>query len=152
MVSDQSVPAKLFEKEVAILVKEIHSHITKIKQKSGKRSVRSVNCNELVVEERPRGVSLILSNSQNFLRFALGPLAASIAANNVVILATVAGPENAAISHLKQEWSRYLSSETVFFIPGINIAEVKVDYVDHVAIFGSLPSHHPMNSKKLKVH
>jgi hypothetical protein len=117
-------------------VREIQNHITKIKQKSEKKPGRSTKCDKIVVEERPRGVSLIISNSQNFLRFALGPLAASIAANNVVVLATVAGPENALISHFRQEWSKYLTSETVFFVPGISITEIKVDQIDHVAIFG----------------
>lgn len=134
MVADHSVSAILFEKEVAILVREIQNHITKIKQKSENKLCRAHD--KIVVEERPRGVSLIISNSQNFLRFALAPLAASIAANNVVILATVVGPENALISHLRREWSEYLSSETVFFIPGISTTEIKVDQIDHVAVFG----------------
>ena len=57
-------------------------------------------------------------------------------ANNIVILATPASTESSFVSCIKREWNRYLSPETLFFLPGIGAADITAGKVDHIAILG----------------
>jgi hypothetical protein len=86
-------------------------------------------------------VSLIHSNSKNLIRHALAPLAASIAANNVVILATAAGHNHALIACLIKEWTRYLSPDSAFLVPGVSPTDIQVNGLDHIVILGTLMSY-----------
>lgn len=82
---------------------------------------------------RPRGVSLILSTSKNPLRFVLAPLAASIAARNVVILGT---------TRLDKFWSlieqKVLTHLDTFAIQVVvaTLSDISPEHFDQIYIIG----------------
>ncbi|KAJ9617554.1 hypothetical protein H2204_013685 [Knufia peltigerae] len=76
-----------WEREFASLVEDIGALILSLEAPTTPAIGKS-HFGTFTTSLRPRGVSLILSTSKNPLRFVLAPLAASIAARNVVILGT----------------------------------------------------------------
>jgi acyl-CoA reductase-like NAD-dependent aldehyde dehydrogenase len=100
------------------------------------RQVKSLHLGEVQISSRPVGVNLIISGSDNPFRFLLAPLAASIAAGNVTILAAAASHDSRFISLLSRVWTRYLDQDCVFLVPDFQPSEVKVDEVDLITIYG----------------
>ncbi|KAH8594885.1 hypothetical protein B0O99DRAFT_741565 [Bisporella sp. PMI_857] len=138
LAQESQQPAFLYEREIAVFVTDLQSYISKVNSNKFTSScVRSTTFGPVTIQERPRGVCLIISNVQNFIRFGLAPLAASIAANNVTIMATSADHNNAFISLLSQKWGKYLSPNTLFLVPGISAADIKEDAINHIAVIDS---------------
>jgi hypothetical protein len=96
------------------------------------------------IVEQPCGVSLIVSAAPNVIRYGLAPFAASIAANNVVILATTLSQDNPFISCLQREWHKYLDASSLFLFPGAQPADIRSDKIDHISIFGTSTDVYPV--------
>ncbi|EOA87926.1 uncharacterized protein SETTUDRAFT_27863 [Exserohilum turcica Et28A] len=73
-----------------------------------------------VTRSLPVGVSLILANSANPLRYALAPLASCIAAGNAVILATESKCSR-FFAVLSEKASQYLDPQAVHILPAIDL-------------------------------
>ena len=126
--------------ELATLVRELQIQIAllgnqqPIGRSMGPKSSSATQRGIFSVAEKPSGVSLILSNDVNFIRYGLAPLAASIAAGNSVILAS--SLKSSIASRLQQEVDNYMDSDAIFFVPGVTAADVEIDRVNHISVFG----------------
>jgi acyl-CoA reductase-like NAD-dependent aldehyde dehydrogenase len=126
-----------YEKELALLVGDINQHISNVRGASNGSRNKSTHLGELQVTDQPAGVSLILTGLDNPIRYMVAPLAASIAAGNVTILATAAGKQDRLISLLLRQWSTYLDRDCIFLVPEFEITELETDSVDIITIFGT---------------
>lgn len=91
---------------------------------------------ETRVSYLPIGVNLIISESENRFRSLLLPLAASIAAGNVTIIATITGNDNGFIDLLSCLWNRYLDQDCNFFVPNFQLSELNPQEVNLISIYG----------------
>ena len=132
------MPPVLYEKEVAILVRDIYSHLSRLEKqmKPTKTCVFPSYIGNVSVVEKPLGVCLIVCDSNNLIRYGLAPLVASIAAGNVTILATPAGAPSRAILSLQQAWGAYMDTESIFFFAEFNPSIIEIEKLDCVRIFG----------------
>lgn len=120
---------------MALLVQDIHSHIAGLSS-SRPANIESTHLGRLEVAHRPVGVSLIVCGPHVSLRYLLGPLASSIAAGNVTVLATAAGKDHATVSTLRRAWSTYLDPDSLFLLPSPDLASIDLSLADRIAIFG----------------
>lgn len=67
------------------------------------------------------------------------PLAASIAAGNITVIATIAGDDNEFIDFLSHIWDKYLDRDCNFFVPYFQLAELDPEEVDLISIYGTPP-------------
>ena len=95
---------------------------------------RDTHFGSLKTSLQPLGVSLILSTSQNPLRFAFSPLAASIAARNAAILATTR-PDR-LFELFQREVSKYMDTFIVQ-VTSARPSDVKAEDLDHILIIGA---------------
>jgi acyl-CoA reductase-like NAD-dependent aldehyde dehydrogenase len=130
---------EVYERELALLVKELDIHISNVGVPQQKRHVESSQVGEAEIFDRPVGVSLIISGAENPFRFMLAPLAASIAAGNVTILAANAatGPNQQFLSLLSRVWNKYLDRDNNLLVTTFEISDVIADQVDLVTIYGT---------------
>lgn len=87
------------------------------------------------MQSLPVGVSLVVSHSANPLRYALAPLAASIAAGNTVILATESEC-SLFFRLLSEKIGQYLDTQSVHVILDLNLEDSIFSEVDHIFILG----------------
>jgi len=123
--------AWIYEREVGTLVKELHSHITNLEHIKAENSIR----------ERPVGVAVVVCSDINPLRYGLAPVMAAIAAGNVVVLAITEPPDDPFVSNLHRLWRKYMDTETVLFVPGLEVASLDHGSIDHISIFGEVFGH-----------
>jgi hypothetical protein len=107
-------------------------------EKRTKTSLGHLGKDELI--QRPQGVTLniVSATSENLIRFSFGPLAASITAGNVVILALSLPKDHSFVSCLESGWRKYLDPDSIFFVPSFEPTEVNPESLDQISIFGML--------------
>jgi len=131
LAAKQATHTWIYEREIGVLVKDLHSHITSLERPRSESSVR----------ERPVGIAVIVCNDLNPLRYGLASLAAAIAAGNIVVLATTVSLDDPFMSCLRRLWRKYMDTETVFFVPGVELASLDDKNIDHISIFGTAQPH-----------
>ena len=130
-----SQPRILIEQEFALVIDDIAAHLSYVKAKDAVGTSQGTRFGNLSIYSQPCGVSLIISNSQYILRHAIAPLASSIAANNVVILAST--KPSKAFSRLQREASKHLDTSTIHIVSDI-IDAIQPEKFDRVLILGKL--------------
>ncbi|CAK7225465.1 hypothetical protein SBRCBS47491_005899 [Sporothrix bragantina] len=126
----------VWERELAIIQLDIVAYIKSVSAK-GKKSSKQLSAASKV----PRGVSLIISKTENPLRHALAPLAASIASRNAVVLAVL--DDNDVIRLFKNKVAAYLDKFALHLV-SLNGDEVPtLPPVDHVLICDETPEPWP---------
>jgi hypothetical protein len=135
---ESDVATEAGEQEVARIVADIAAHIHSVSKRSGGSSyVKLALLGRIEEFRRPVGTCAIVSNGENPLRWVLGPLAASIAAGNVTVLALSASSGDDCLSALlSREWKKYLDRDCNFFVSPIEPASLSVGMFDAVRIFG----------------
>ena len=135
-----------YEKEVALLIRDIHAHIADCSQSRKTQLSTSAHQGRLEVENRPSGVNVIICGPANLLRYGLSPLAASIAAGNVTLLATPRSDDLAPISCIQRLWSRFLDVDSLFFLPAFEASTLAFEDVDRIVILGEADPSSPLSS------
>ncbi|KAM0244307.1 hypothetical protein ACHAP5_006323 [Fusarium lateritium] len=130
-----AIPEHVHEQEFARLVGDISQHISLVSQLGSHSSTEFSFVGKFDVVYRPIGRNLIVSGNVNPLRWMLGPLAASLAAGNVTIIATTT-QNKALVSLLLREWHRYLDRDSVFLTASFTTSELDLDEIDKVTIYG----------------
>lgn len=128
-----SLPVASYEREYTLVLQDVASHYLSAVEAStspqrttgGTPSLRSL----------PVGVSLIITNSTNPFRFALAPLASSIAACNTVILATESKTSK-FFTLLIEKAELYLDCQSIHIVQGLDLQDSIVNEVDHICILG----------------
>src|SRR4051812_24114971 len=132
---EYSLPSFVFEREFALLMQEIARHISYINKLSNKDQ-RLSQSGKFTISNRPWGISVILSASDNPLRYALAPLASSIAARNTVVLANLNSKNGSLFSIIKQAMHKYMDVFSVQIIPKCIMSEASPIRANHITIFG----------------
>lgn len=131
-------PGPLFwEKELATLVDDIGALILSIEAQANPTAPQDTHFGKITTFAQPCGVSLILSTSRNPLRLALAPLAASIAARNVVVLSTTNRDGFWAL--LEQKAADYLDTFAIQVV-GATVSEIRPEKFDQIHIIGESPT------------
>lgn len=121
------------------MVRELNGHISHLSSlKPNQEPVKSGR-GENRVSYLPIGVNLVISESKNRFRSLFLPLAASIAAGNVTVIATIAGNDGDFISLFSHLWNKYLDGDCNFFVPNFRLSELDLKDVDLVSIYGNAP-------------
>src|SRR5205814_8874619 len=128
--AEYSLPPFIFEREFALLIQEVARHISYTSKPSSKVQ-QSSRSGEFTVSNRPWGISVILSASDNPLRYALAPLASSIAARNTVVLANLNSKNASLFSIIKQAMHKYMDVFSVQIIPKCNMSEASSIGANH---------------------
>lgn len=116
----------MYEKETATFVGELHKQITGLQSRKLENDVK----------QRPVGVTIILNNSENFVRHGFAPLAAAIAAGNVVILTSSLHSNSTIISRLQDIWANYLDTDSVLIHYLEDISSIDVGTIDQISLLG----------------
>ncbi|OBR08118.1 hypothetical protein CH63R_09639 [Colletotrichum higginsianum IMI 349063] len=128
------------EKDIARLVGELSLHIQDAHQTIARptRTASAPLLGQLEVSRQPVGVSVVVFGPQNPLHWILGPLASSIAARNVTILASRAPRSDPTMALLERELPKYVDQECVLLVPSFDPANLVEGDVDLVAIYVSM--------------
>lgn len=118
------------------MIHELNSHISYLTSLKFSQKLVKLHRGESKVSYLPTGVNLIVSEPGNRFRSLLLPLAASIAAGNVTIIATIAGSDEEFVDLLSRLWNKYLDQDCNFFVPNLRLSELDPRTVDLVSIFG----------------
>lgn len=125
------------EREFALTIGEIHGHLSELTLEKRTQPRRRPGVVEIV--SKPVGVCLIISGSSNLWRSAIRPLAASIAAGNVTVVAMPTNVEVQATEIISRVWNQYLDQDCLFLLNSIQLSEVKVVGFDLVKVYGLSP-------------
>lgn len=112
---------------------DIAGLIEQAEAKPSKLEVGETRFGELSGLSSPCGVSLIVSQSDSALRWAVAPLAASIAARNTVVLATTG---SGRFFKLFEQHTGDLMDASAIHIVEAALEEIDESQVDHVLIIG----------------
>ncbi|TIC91861.1 Aldehyde dehydrogenase family 3 member B1 [Colletotrichum higginsianum] len=128
------------EKDIARLVGELSLHIQDAHQTIARptRTASAPLLGQLEVSRQPVGVSVVVFGPQNPLHWILGPLASSIAARNVTILASRAPRSDPTMALLERELPKYVDQECVLLVPSFDPANLVEGDVDLVAIYDEI--------------
>ncbi|KAM0216964.1 hypothetical protein ACHAPA_008878 [Fusarium lateritium] len=129
-----AIPKHVHEQEFARLAGDISQHISLVSQPGSALSTEFSFIGKFDVVYRPVGRNLIIIGNVNPLRWIFGPLAASLAAGNVTIIATTT-QNKALVSLLSREWHRYLDRDSVFLTTSFETSELDLDDVDRATIY-----------------
>lgn len=132
----QSEAPEACERDIAFIVKEIHSHIENEKIPTSKPIIKSLHLGEVRSTLRPCGVNIIIYGQKIQLRVVIGTLAASIAAGNVTVLVMAAGKNNPLAKCLAKFWSKYLDSRCNFLHLGFEDGSLVAGDGDSIFIYG----------------
>ncbi|KAH8879509.1 hypothetical protein GQ53DRAFT_854586 [Thozetella sp. PMI_491] len=115
----------VWERELAITQLDLAEHIKTVQSANGQKP----KSDKVHIASRPLGVSLIIANAENIFRYAVAPLAASIAAGNAVVLATVS--KDTAFELIQRKAIAYLDQFALHLVScvGSEIPELDVDHV-----------------------
>lgn len=127
------IPIASYEREYTVALQDIAFHYLNIVEASTSSEPRLPRTASL--RSIPLGVSLILTKSNNPFRYALAPLAASIAAGNTVVLAT-SSKSSRFFTLLSEIAGLYLDSHAIHIIQGLALGDPIFNEVDHVYILG----------------
>ncbi|KAE8446423.1 hypothetical protein EG329_012028 [Mollisiaceae sp. DMI_Dod_QoI] len=136
LAEEFSLPIAGYEREYTLLLQDIAWHYVHISKGSTTSQQRLSGTASL--QSLPVGVSLILTNSTNPFRYALAPLASSIAAGNTVILATES-KSCQFFTLLSEKAKLYLDSQSVHFLQELDLQDPIFDEVDQVYIIDKQP-------------
>jgi acyl-CoA reductase-like NAD-dependent aldehyde dehydrogenase len=125
------------ERELALTVGEIHGHLCELTYE--KRTQPKRRPGVIEIASKPSGVCLIISGVSNLWRSAIRPLAASIAAGNVTVVAMTPNVEGQAAEIISRVWNQYLDQDCLFWLDAIQLSEVKVEGFDLVKVYGLSP-------------
>jgi len=131
-----------YEYEIGLLVRDIHLHIANIENAVAFEHVESSQLGSLRAIQRPCGVNMLISGYTNPIRFALGPLAASLAAGNVTILATTMQHDHAWVSCLRKAWSKFLDPDATFLVSSCRDGDFATAIADRITIYSKCGTVH----------
>ena len=117
-------------------MRDLAGHISNLSDPGPAQQVKRRLC-EMKVSPRPLGVSLVISGSDNPFRYLLAPLAASIAAGNVTIVATTTDYDRRVISILSPAFTEYLDQDCNFLVPNFEPSQLIIADVDQITIIGT---------------
>jgi hypothetical protein len=133
---DYFFPPKSYYEELALVLADIGQHYANV-AKDG--AVKAKQSTWGTVKQRyvPVGVSLLLFDTANPVRFLFGSLASNIAVGNTVIVANLSSDDsNQFWLLLKQELPKYLDSEATIILESFNPGLSLLDKVAFVSLFG----------------
>ena len=131
--ADTSLPSLFHERELAWVVDDIAGLIEEVSATPSKPMLDTTRFGNLFGTMEPCGVSVIVSQSDSPLRFAVAPFAASIAARNAVILAIV---QPGKFFQLLQQYARASLDISAIHVAEMAQDEVDQEQVDHVLVIG----------------
>jgi hypothetical protein len=134
-VVENSISTVLVERQLAIVVEDLAAHIINNESKQKPQEGETV-WGKASLEYQPYGVSLILSGSLDPLCDAVAPFASSIAAGNVVILATIGSKNNSLLSILQRELPIYMDTFSIHIVADVDLEHLHADDAHHITIFG----------------
>ncbi|KAI8939735.1 hypothetical protein NX059_003481 [Plenodomus lindquistii] len=123
-----------YEMEIALLVCDIHQHITALT-----KTEHVARLERRTIIRQPVGVSLIYAADGTSMKYMLASLAASLAAGNVTILATGTAASNPLLSLLLDLWPRYLDPDSVFLLPEFSVPQLNAADVDKIMVHDKSP-------------
>lgn len=123
------------EREMAMVVDEIATHISNISKLEVPIS-DVVRHRTMSIIARPYGVLTILCGTCQPMRHVMAPLVSSIAAGNVVILASVSKDLDRLFALLALEVPKFMDPFSIHVFPALDISRALFKDIDHVAIFG----------------
>lgn len=133
-MSEHSKPTILYEHEFAILMQHLARLIATV-QEATSRGQSHLQSGQVSTTMIPSGISLIISNTDNPIRFGLVPFAASIAAGNTVVLAHSIGDK--ALDLLRSNMARHLDNDALHIV-SLKKSSPKWDAFGHILICGML--------------
>lgn len=134
---EDNVSSEVYERQFAFLIKDIATHIQNVSSPATPQSNATL-LGATRTSLKPVGVSLILTNSSNPLRFAIAPFVASLAAGNVVILALLEKAGSAFSRLLTDKLPHYVDRTAVFVTSQINMDQIQLQSIHHLLIIGKL--------------
>ncbi|CAK7210482.1 hypothetical protein SEUCBS140593_000839 [Sporothrix eucalyptigena] len=126
----------VWERELAIVQLDIVAHLKSLNVKNktlNKKSSKKLSA----ISKTPRGVSLIITKSENPLRHAIAPLAASIASRNAVVLAVI--EDNDVVQLFKDNAAAHLDKFALQLVSLDGGDVPSLPPYDHVLICDELP-------------
>ena len=133
-MSEHSKPTILYEHEFAILMQHLARFVATV-QEATSRGQSHLQSGQVSTTSIPSGISLIISNSDNPIRFGLVPFAASIAAGNTVVLAHSTGDK--ALELLQSKLARHLDNDALHIV-ALEKSRPRWDRFGHILICGTL--------------
>ena len=130
---DYGLASITYERELALVVEDIAALIKIANAEPAKPPMTKTRYGNIAEVLLPRGVSMIASRSDNPLRFAIAPLAASIAARNTIVLIVL--EPSKFVNVLRSCARKYLDSLAIH-IEQVNDLKIEIDTVDHILVIG----------------
>jgi hypothetical protein len=140
---DYFFPPKSYYQELALVLADIGQHYANV-AKDGAVKVKQSTWGTVKQRYVPVGVSLLLFDTANPIRFLFGSLASNIAVGNTVIVANLSSDaSNQFWLRLKQELPKYLDSEATIVLESFNTGLSLLDKVALVSLFAERPESYP---------
>jgi hypothetical protein len=140
---DYFFPPKSYYQELALVLADIGQHYANV-AKDGAVKVKQSTWGTVKQRYVPVGVSLLLFDTANPIRFLFGSLASNIAVGNTVIVANLSSDaSNQFWLRLKQELPKYLDSEATIILESFNPGLSLLDKVALVSLFAERPESYP---------